>query len=365
MLLVDFDYFFAQCEILRNPNLKEKPVVIGVYSGRTEDSGAVSTANYVARENGVESGIPLYLAKKRLEGTEAVFLPVDYAFYKQVSDSVLKTLRLYADIFERVGIDEAYLDVTERVQESFHEAKKLAQEIKKVVKKQHGLTVSVGVGPNKLIAKIACGIKKPNGLKVVKPEDIASFLGPLPVSRLIGIGRKTTARMDSMGIKTINDLANFNVQRLIEVFGKTLGAYFHNSANGIDNEPVEEAGEAESISKIATLKENTRDLAPILKKTRQLAKSVHMELLQRKSSFKQVGIIAIMGDMSVHSRLHTLEKPENSLEVLEKNVLRLFEKLLSETSLDIRRVGVKISGFTRQDNRQTHLSSFFNETSPK
>ena len=109
-MLVDFDYFFAQCEELRNPAFKDKPVVVGVYSGRTEESGVVSTANYVARERGVKSGIPLYLARKRLQGIEAVFLPIDLAFYAQISDRIMQVLRSYADSFEQTSIDEAYLE---------------------------------------------------------------------------------------------------------------------------------------------------------------------------------------------------------------------------------------------------------------
>ena len=135
IMLVDLDYFFAQCEELRNPTLKDKPVVVGVYSGRTENSGAVSTANYLARKYGVKSGIPLFLAKKRLEGTEAVFLPVDHEFYQQISDKIMQALRGYADAFEQVGIDEAYLDVTQRVQGSFEAAKDFGSENKRRRKK--------------------------------------------------------------------------------------------------------------------------------------------------------------------------------------------------------------------------------------
>jgi DNA polymerase IV (DinB-like DNA polymerase) len=359
VLLVDLDYFFAQCEELRNPALKGKPVVVGMYSGRTEDSGAVSTANYIARKYGVKSGVPLFLAKKRLEGVEAVFLPVDAEFYEQISDKIMQALRGYADVFEQVSIDEAYLDVTQRVQGSFEAAEALARRMKVEVKKQQGLTFSVGAGPNKLVAKIACDSQKPDGLAVVKPEKVAVFLEPLPVDRLIGVGRKTTAKMEALGIKTIGDLAQFDVQRLVEVFGKTLGVYFHNAANGVDDEPVQEAGEAESISRIATLKENTRDLAVILEKTKQLTEDIGKELAQRNVSFKQVGIIAIMADLSIHSRSQTLERPEKNVEVLEKAVQELFEKFLGESELEIRRVGVKISRFSKEETKQKQLSSFF------
>ncbi|HUT17381.1 MAG TPA: DNA polymerase IV [Acidobacteriota bacterium] len=362
IMLVDLDYFFAQCEELRNPALKDKPVVVGVYSGRTEDSGAVSTANYVARKYGVKSGIPLYLAKKRLEGTEAVFLPVDDEFYQQISDKIIHALRGYADAFEQVGIDEAYLDVTQKVHGSFEAARDLAQKIKDDVKNQLNITFSVGVGPNKLVAKITSDSQKPDGLTIVKPEEVVRFLSPLPVNRLIGVGRKISAKMDALGIKTIGDLARYDVQRLVEIFGKNLGVYFHNAANGLDNEPVQEAGEAESISRISTLKENTHDLTLILEKTSQLIEEIHQELLQRNINFQQVGIIAIMTDLSVRSRSQTLETPTRDIAVLRKTVRELFEKFLGESELEIRRVGVKISHFVKEEAEQKQLTNFFQNT---
>ena len=359
VMLADFDYFFAQCEELRNPALKGKPLVVGVYSGRTEDSGAVSTANYVAREYGVKSGIPLYLAKKRLEGTEAVFLPVDDEFYEQISNKIMQALRGYADSFEQTSIDEAYLDVTSKVQGSFEAAHNLAKKMKREVKNEAGIVFSVGVGPNKLVAKIAADSQKPNGVTVVKPEAVERFLSPLPVNRLLGVGRKTAAKLGELGVKTVGELARYDVQRLVEVFGKKLGVYFHNAAKGVDNEPVQETGEAESISRISTLKENTRDLMVVLEKTDQLIEDIHKDVVQRNISFKQVGVIAIMTDLSVRSRSKTLETATRDVEVLRLAVRELFEKFLGESELEIRRVGVKISGFAKEEAEQRRLTSFF------
>jgi len=358
IMLVDLDYFFAQCEERRNPSLKDKPVVVCVYSGRTEDSGAVSTANYIARKYGVKSGVPISLAKKKLKNKDAVFLPVDHEFYEEVSEKIMTILRNHSDRFQQVGIDEAYLDVSQKVKGNFEEAKKLAQKIKKEVKTQQKLTCSIGIGPNKLVAKIAADYQKPDGLTIVKPEQVESFLSPLPVSRILGVGRKTRKKMQTLGIRTISDLANYDVQRLIEVFGKKLGTYFHNASIGIDDEPVQERGEVESISRISTLKEDTRDLEAILKKTNQLCDEVHAKLVQQGLSFKSVGTVAVMTDMSIRSRSKTFESPTNELETLKKTVKELFEKFLSESELEARRVGVKVSNFVKEQERQKQITNF-------
>jgi DNA polymerase IV (DinB-like DNA polymerase) len=358
-MLADFDYFFAQCEELRNPSIKDKPVVVGVYSGRTEESGAVSTSNYIARKYGIKSGMPLFLAKRKLEGIESVFFKVDHEYYDQISDRIMQILQIYATSLEQVSIDEAYLDVTEQVESSFEKAKDYAQKIKTDVKNQVGISFTIGVGPNKLVAKIACDSQKPDGLTIVKPQEARTFLEPLEVDRLLGVGKKTFVRMEQMGIKTIGDLTKYDCQRLIEVFGKVMGIYFHNAANAVDNEPVREQGEAESISRIGTLKQDTRDLEFILQKTDELTVDVYQEISEKNLSFKQVAIYVVMTDLSSKSRSVTLEQPGKDKETITRNVRSLFEKYLSESTLEMRRVGVKVSGFSREEPRQKQLTSFF------
>jgi DNA polymerase-4 len=165
--------------------------------------------------------------------------------------------------------------------------------------------------------------------------------------------------MASLDIKTISDLAEFDVQRLIAIFGKTLGIYFHNVANGVDNEPVQEAGEAESISRIGTLKQDSHDLAFILQKTDELIPDISKELAEKNLSFKQVAIYMVMTDLSSKTRSITLDQPAKDTEKIKENVKELFEKLLSESPLEIRRVGVKVSAFSREEPRQKQLTSFF------
>jgi len=359
VILADFDYFFAQCEELRNPSIKDKPVVVGVYSGRTEDSGAVSTSNYIARRYGVKSGIPIFLAKRNLENTNAVFFSVDHDYYTQVSDSVMQILNSYASCLEQVSIDEAYLDVTLQVEGDFEKAFLYAQKIKQAVKMQIGLSLSIGIGPNKLVAKIACDNQKPDGLTVVKPEEAVKFIAPLSAERLLGVGKKTFARMEQMGIKTIGDIAHFDIQRLIEVFGKTLGVYFHNAANAIDNEPVVKHGDAESISKIGTLKQDTRDLALLLQKTDELLEIVYKEVTEKSYSFKTISIYIVNVDLVSKSRSVTLEQLAKDKEIIKRNVRVLLEKYLTEDPLEIRRLGVRVSGFSKEQPQQKQLSSFF------
>jgi len=359
VMLADFDYFYAQCEELRSPAIKDKPVVVGVYSGRTEESGAVSTSNYVARKYGVKSGMPLFLAQRKLEGTDAVFFHVDHEYYDQISDRIMQILCSYASSLEQVSVDEAYLDVTEQVEGSFEKAREYAQKIKADVKAQVGISFTIGVGPNKLVAKIACDSQKPDGLTIVKPEEARAFLEPLNVGSLLGVGKKTTARMEHMGIKTIGDLAKYDCQRLIEVFGKVTGIYFHNAANAVDNEPVVEQGEAESISRIGTLKQDTRDLEFILQKTTELTEDVYREVSEKNLSFKTVAIYIVMVDLSSKTRSITLEQPTKDKETINSSVRSLFEKYLAESTLEIRRVGVKVSGFSREEPRQKQLTLFF------
>jgi DNA polymerase IV (DinB-like DNA polymerase) len=357
-MLMDLDYFFAQCEELRSPSLRDKAVVVGVYSGRTEDSGAVSTANYVARKYGVKSGMSIFQAKKKLEDAPAVFLPVDYPFYEEFSERAMNLLRPYANRFEQVGIDEAYLDVTRETNADFENSRELAQKIKSHLKSQVGLTCSMGIGPNKLIAKMAADSVKPDGLTIIQAEQVPEFLDQLPVTRLIGVGVKTREKMQALGIHNIGQLAEYDVQRLINVFGQNLGMYFHSSSLGQDDEPVERRSKVESVSRISTLKQNTRDLDLILEETDSLCQEVVAAVLRQKLLFRTVEIIVVMSDMSVHSRSKTLGAPTNECDVVKKTVRDLFEKFLGETSLEARRAGVKVSNFVRGQDNQKKLASF-------
>ncbi len=356
-MLLDLDYFYAQCEERRNPALREKPVVVGVYSGRTAESGAVATANYLARASGVKSGMPLPLARAKLRGRDAVFLPVDRDYYKSVSDSVMRILRDHADILEQVSIDEAYLDVSLSSGGSFEAAERMTREIKDRIRAQEQLTCSIGIGPNKLVAKVAADRAKPDGLTVVKPEEVAGFLSPLPVGSIPGVGTKTAERMNAMGIMTLADLAAYDPQLLIRSFGRKLGTYFHSAALGEHDEPVAGRGEPNSISRLATLKENTRDPQVLKDMVERLCREVHGRAVSRGHSFRSIGITVILEDFAIHSRSRTLDGPTADLQVLIRTAGDLVDKFLSESDQRVRRLGVRVSGLDSR-KEQTQLSSF-------
>lgn len=356
ILHADFDYFFAQCEELRRPELCNRPVVVCVFSGRTEDSGVVSTANYAARKYGVKSGIPIRVAKSKLADVpDAVFLPLDAAYYLQVSEAAMSVIGPYADRFERVGIDECYLDVSERAG-SFEAAKNLAQEIKDDVKKQARLTCSIGVAPNKMLAKIASDLHKPDGLTVIEPGSAAESIAGMDAGRIPGIGPKTSERLGELGVKTIGDLARFDLFRLIEEFGKKTAAYMHNAARGIDNEPVVESGEKQQIMRIATLKSDATGSAEMHPDLYELCQSVFQAAAGKRLSFRIVGILLILDNLDNITRSKTMKVHSSSFESLHLTAKSILDEAMKEAGpVKVRRIGVRLSDFQSSEGQNTLL----------
>ena len=356
---VDFDYFYAQCEELRKPELKTKPVAVCVFSDRGGDSGAIATANYVARKYGVKSGMPIKFAKKRLEEIpEAVFLPTDFDYYSEVSQKAMGTIKEYADIFEYVGKDEAYLDVSKRTGGSFVNASHLAQQIKNAVRNSTKLSCTIGISINKLVSKIASDFKKPDGLTIVPPERIEAFLDPLPIRVIPGIGKKTEEKFTEMGLETISDLKKLDVFSLNSMFGRKTGAYIYNAARGIDDEPVSQRQEATQYSRITTLKEDSKDYDFLAKDLERLCEDVHATILKDNVLFKSVGIQFVQSDLSNKTRSKTLKNSTSSLDELKKTALQLLHESLEDQSMLVRRIGVKVSELS-QVSGQDSITRYF------
>ena len=356
---IDFDYFFAQCEEIRRPDLKTKPVAVCVYSDRGGDSGAIATANYLARKYGVNSGMPIKFAKKKLEDVpEAVFLPTDFEYYGEISENAMGIIRNHADIFEYVGRDEAYLDVTNRTGHDFKRAAHLAQQLKNSLRTTIKLSSTIGISSNKLISKIASGYKKPDGLTIVEPQDIESFLGPLPIRTIPGIGKKSEEKFSEMNLETISQLRSVDVFTLNGLFGRKVGSYIYNAARGIDDDPVSPRHDPVQYSRIVTLKQDSKDFDFLVKDLEKLCDDLHETIIKDNILFKSVGIQFVQSDLSNRTKSKTLRNHTSSLDELKKTVIQLLKESLEDQELLIRRLGVRVSDFT-QPSGQVDITKFF------
>ncbi|MBM3229585.1 DNA polymerase IV, partial [Candidatus Parvarchaeota archaeon] len=238
VLHLDMDSFFASCEQRQNPALFGKPVAVCIFSGRDSDSGAISTANYAARALGIKSGMPIKMAKKI--APQATYLPANFALYTGVSDSILEIVKVHCKTTQQASIDEVYADITFEASGDYRIAKALAQTIKKEVFEQEKLTCSIGIAPNKLVAKIASDFQKPDGLTVVKPDEVPGFLSPLPVKKLLGVGPKTESELAKLGIESIADLRKREMSELVGLLGVARGKWLYESSRGTDAQPVQQ-----------------------------------------------------------------------------------------------------------------------------
>ena len=356
---IDFDYFYAQCEEIRTPELKSKPVCVCVFSDRGGDSGAIATANYIARESGVKSGMPIIFAKKKLSGkNDAIFLPVDFDYYSEISERAMQIMKENSDTFEYVGRDEAYLEVTKRTQGDFKKASHLAQQVKNIIREKIRLTCSIGVSPNKLISKIASDFKKPDGLTVIMPEEVESFLEPLKIRAIPGIGKKTEEQFVKMNFATIKDLKKLDVFALNREFGRKIGTYIFNSARGIDNEPVKEREPTIQYSKIITLKEDSKDYDFLLESLHILCDEIHEVANKNNKMFKSLGIQFVQSDLTTRTKSRMLKNPTNSLEEIHKNSEQLLKEALIDQEGMVRRLGIKISELSYLTG-QSIITSYF------
>jgi len=356
---IDFDYFYAQCEEVRIPELKTKPVCVCVFSNRGGDSGAIATANYTARKYGVKSGIPISFAKKKLEQrSDAVFLPVDFDYYSEMTEKSMEIMKEYADIFEYVGRDEAYLDVTKRVEENFTKASHLAQQIKNIIRTKIKLSCSIGVSSNKLISKIASDYQKPDGLTVVNPDRVEQFLEPLKIRVIPGIGGKTETRFNEMNLETIGDLKKIDVFTLNNEFGRKSGTYIYNAIRGINNEPVKEKEDSIQYSKTTTLKKDSKDYEFLLENLKELCKEVHDTIKKNNKMFKSIGIYFVQSDLTNKSKSKMLKNSTNNLEELERNSEQLLSDTLENQTMAIRRLGVKVADLS-EIKGQSNITNYF------
>lgn len=348
ILHVDMDHFYTAVEQRVHPQLKGKPVIVGADPKDGKGRGVVHTCNYEAREFGVKSGMPISRAWKICP--EAVYLPVNYRLYAEVSNNIMETLRKYAEKFEQWGIDEAFLDVTSRVKD-YSEAETLARQIKEEIRKKWQLTCSVGISSNKLVAKIASDFQKPDGLTVVKEEEAERFLAVMPVRKLLWVGRKTGQRLENMGIKTIGELARSDPTVLAETFG-VMGTQLYFMAHGIDQSEVQERSEVKSMGRDITFDEDTSDMEFVLNALSLLSEDLYKDVVEQRVCFKTVTVKVRYANFETHTRSRTLPFITDRLKDLKKIATELMQFYL-RPDRKIRLVGVRISNFISAEKQKT------------
>ena len=335
---IDMDAFFAAVEEQRNPALAGKPVVIGG-SGDPTKRGVVSTANYEARKFGIHSAMPMMTAHKLCP--QAIFLPVDYQAYVTASAAFKSTLLSITPIIEDIGIDEVYLDVSEL--KDLPEI--IASRIKTGIKEKTGLTCSIGIAANKLLAKIASDLQKPDGLTILTERDIESRLWPLPARKLYGIGPKTEAYLKTMGIETIGQLALLPLETLIEHFGNSYGQYLYDSSRGINDSPLITHWEAKSISRETTFQKDIKDWQAIAKILALLTREVVSDMQNSGYQARTITIKIRFSDFETKTRAQTLTDYTDSEEEMRKAAFACLKRI--DLNKRVRLVGVRASNLEK------------------
>ena len=337
ILHVDLDAFFASVEQRDHPELRGKPVAVGL--GGSNDRGVVSAASYEARKFGVHSAMPITIARRLCP--DCIFVPVDGAKYQRVSREVMAILRRFTPLVQPVSIDEAFLDVTAS-RRLFGDGEAIARLIKNAVRDELQLTISVGVAATKLVAKIASDLRKPDGLVVVEPGTEAGFLAPLPISRLWGVGASTASALRDFKVVTIGDLAALDRAALVRRFGKH-GASLVDRAHGVDPDPVDDPDSAKSVSHEHTFDEDTAD-PEVLERT-LLAMSEGVSGRLRHAGIKAGTVTVKVRDSGFHTvtRQRGLAEPTDMTEPIWRAALDLARPEMRGKR--IRLLGVATSGF--------------------
>lgn len=350
---LDMDAFFASLEEAGSPIFKGRPIAVGSDPKNGHGRGVVSTANYKAREYGIHSALPISVAwrlseKAKAEGKpEVIFLPVDFERYEKAHQEIFEIIKKHAEIVEPASIDEFYFDLS--FLKSFKKAKEVCSKIKKEIKEKLKVTCSVGIGKNKLIAKISAGVKKPDGQVIIKEKDSEKFLEPLKIREIPGIGPKTGQLLNNKGIETIKDLKKFKKEELHELLGKW-GTEIYFKARGIDDSPIVENREAKSIGEQATFERDTLNFVYIGEIFENLCKSVFKRFLQSGfKNFRTVGVTVRFSDFETKTTAKTLKEPTNKEKDFKLETLKLLLPYLDRRKNPreklIRLIGVKVEKF--------------------
>lgn len=347
VLHCDMDCFYAAVHMRDDPELEGKPVVIG---GNPESRGVVAAASYEARAFGIRSAMPA--ARARRLCPSALFLKPDFPRYRRESQEIFEIFRDFSDLVQSVSIDEAYLDVSDRWR-AYGSATVLAQRLRSRILEERNLTVSVGVGPNRLVAKIASDHDKPDGLTVVSPGRVQRFLDPMPVRALPGVGPVTETKLESLGFETVVELRRVPRDELEARLGK-LGSVLYRYCRGLDDRPVRVDRERKSLSSETTFSEDLRSLDEILSVIDRLAEGVSRALAKKELSAGTVTVKVRYSDFTTVTRSLTLPVPSAEPAVLLRTSRALVERT-EAGKRPVRLLGVGCSNFIPGLSEQLRL----------
>jgi DNA polymerase IV (DinB-like DNA polymerase) len=352
---IDMDAFYSSVEQRENPALVGKPVIVGADPKEGKGRGVVMGCSYEARKLGVHSALPISIAYRLCPN--GVYLPPNFTRYEQASEQIIQLLRTFSEKLEQMSIDEAFLDITERVS-SFEQAASLAEMIKREIREKTKLTCSVGIAPNKAIAKIASDFKKPDGLTSVPPQKTREFLDPLPVTKISGVGKKSSELLTQAGIVTIGQLAATHPSRLTEIFGK-YGTRIWQIANGIDDEEVITSSAIKSISSETTFDEDMIDKAKVMQAFDSLIQDVYARVQSQRMLFRTIGIKVRLEDFETFTRARTHTRYTNEKSIIEEYVKQLYREF-ENPPRKIRLVGVRVSSLIGIDSEQESILRWAN-----
>jgi len=334
---IDMDYFYAQAEEKRRPMTGGKIIIVCMYSGRTADSGVVSSVNYKGRALGIHAGMPIIQAKKRAPAPESIFLPADREYYGDVSQQIDAVIRSKLDKVVQASVDEWNGED--------QGAAGKAQVVKDAILKASGLACSVGVAPSLLGAKMAASKCKPDGILILAAPEEKKMIDESAVEKVPGIGPKTAEALSQIGIKRVKDIAKADPTILSEIFGRKTGSWLIDIGNGRYSAILGEEKEQEEVSRIGTLKEMTRDPYFILAKADELEKEAKEWLLAMKKSYQTMGLIFITDDMKTHTKSISFKKPRGWSEDNRKEKESLLREFLESNPRQVRRIGIRFGNF--------------------
>jgi DNA polymerase-4 len=334
---VDMDMFYAAVEMRDRPELRGKPLVVG---GRPDSRSVATTANYEARKFGIHSGMSCAEARRRCP--HCLFIPPDFRKYQQVSEQIREIFFEYTDLVETMSLDEAYLDVT-RNKKNETSATRLAREIKARIVAATGLTASAGVAGSMFVAKIASDARKPDGLCVVRPEQVLGFIRPLPVITIPGIGRVTDARLQQLGIRTVAELETKPLEFLEKEFGK-FGLYLHDIARGIDERPVTPWRERQSYGAEETFAADISGIGPLRDFLHECARRVFTELGEEGKLARTVTLKIKYFDFQTVTRRQTADRFLASAAEVFQAACALLERTEAGRR-PVRLAGISLSNF--------------------